>query len=85
VNANRSRNVRAAPRQFEYHHSAEAIAYGRDPSIDLRMRHQYVDARARPLAQLGNVVAQFRNAGHDAFAIAGHPTAIHIASKYDEA
>jgi len=57
----------------------------RAPWHTRQMRHQYVDARARPLAQLGSVVAQFRNAGHDAFAIAGHPTAIHIASKYDEA
>jgi hypothetical protein len=37
-----------------------------------------------PLAQFAGVVPQFRNSGHNAFAIARHTIAIHVASKYDE-
>src|ERR1700724_1344257 len=49
------------------------------------MRPQYVDARARPLAQLSSVVPQLRDPRHNALAITRYPLAIHVAGKFPKA
>jgi hypothetical protein len=84
MNANRSRKVRAASRYLKYHHSAEAVAHRCDASVDLAVRRQHVYTRMRSLAKFGGVSPQFRNPGDNAFAIAGHAIAVHVAGKYDE-
>ena len=85
VDANYSRELHAASRQFEHGHPAEAVAYPCQAPIDSGPRCQHVYSRACPLAQSRAVTAQFHNSGHHAFTIACNAIAVHVASKYDEA
>jgi len=85
VDADYSRDLGAASRQLEYGHPAKAVAHRCDTSINLRMRSHHIHPRACPLAQLRDVMTQFRDSSHDTLPVPDHAVAIHVACKYDNA
>jgi hypothetical protein len=85
VDTDYSGDLGAAAHQLEYGHPAKAVAHRCDTPINLPMGSHYVHPRACALAQLRDVMTQFRDSSHDALPVPDHAVAVHVAGKYDQA